>query len=214
MIRVLLVDDHDIVRAAIKSLLKDAKDINVVGESSNGEDAIRVTREVMPDVVIMDLNMPGMGGFEAVMRLLQIKPAPKILVLSTYTSGLVPARLLDLGASGYLSKRANREEMICAIQAVNAGKRYIDQSMEKAIASLHIGLQNNPHPMMQLSERELQVLIMIAHSVKRHEIAKNLYLSKKTIDGYVSKALKKLNANTEAEAVRIAIESGLINTDG
>lgn len=155
-----------------------------------------------------------MGGFEAVMRLLRIKPTPNVLVLSTYASGLVPARLLNLGVSGYLSKRASREEMICAIQTVSTGKRYLDPSMEKAITALHIGLQNNSHPIMQLSERQLQVLIMIIHGMNRNEIAKNLFLSKKTINGYVNEALKKLKASTEAEAVRIAIESGLIDIDG
>ncbi|HVV68184.1 MAG TPA: response regulator [Gammaproteobacteria bacterium] len=213
MIKVLLVDDHELVRTGVRFLLKDAENIEVVGEAKSGEEAIQVAREFLPDVVLMDLNMPGMGGFEAIMRLLRSKPAPKILILSAYTSGLVPLRLLNLGASGYLSKHSNREEMIQAIQTVNAGERYIDLSMVETIASVHVALQNNPPPVGRLAERELQILIMMANGMKRNDIAKSLYLSKKTISGYLVSALKKLGASTEAEAVRLVIESGLVDID-
>jgi two-component system invasion response regulator UvrY len=128
MIRVLLVDDHELVRTGIKFLLNDADNIEVIGEAKNGEEAIRAAREWVPDIVLMDLKMPGMGGFEAVMRLLRSKPAPKILIISAYTGGLVPTRLLGLGVSGYLSKQSNWDEMIRAIQAVHARERYIDPS--------------------------------------------------------------------------------------
>jgi two-component system, NarL family, invasion response regulator UvrY len=211
VIRVLLVDDHELVRTSIKLLLSDVENIVVIGEAKNGEDAIRSAKELDPDVILMDLNMPGMGGFEAIMRLLHNKPAPKILILSAYTSGLVPARLLNLGATGYLSKHAKREEMIQAIQTVSAGNRYVDPSMADIIASFHTAPKNNPSPVMQFSDRELQVLIMIASCIERDDIAKSLYLSKKTINGYIASAFKKLGAKTDAEAIRIAIQKGLIN---
>lgn len=213
MIKVLLVDDHELVRTGVRLLLKDAENIEVMAEAKNGEEAVRIARESLPDVVLMDLNMPGMGGFEATMRLLRGKPVPKILILSAHANGLVPVRLLNLGALGFLSKHSNREEMIRAIQTVNAGERYIDSSMAETIASVQFILQNSPPPIAQLVERELQILIMLANKMKRNEIAKSLFLSKKTISGYLINALKKLGASTESEAVRMIIESGLVDID-
>ncbi len=211
MVRVLLVDDRELVRAGIKLQLKDAKNIDLIGEVKNGEDAIRTINQLMPDVVLMGLNMTGMGGFEAVMRLLRNEPTLKILILSAYINGMVPSHLLDLGVCGYLSKHSNREEMMRAIQIVKAGDRYIDPSIVDAITSFRIQLQNNQLPIGRLTYRELQILIMIANGIERHEIAKNLYLSTKTISAYVIIALNKLGANTEAEAVRMIIESGLFD---
>ncbi len=211
MIRILLVDDHELVRSSLKLMLNDTDTLQVIGEAESGEDAIRAARELNPDIILIDLNMPGMGGFEAIARLLRHKPALKILILSAYTSGLVPARLLDMGAAGYLSKRASREEMLQAIQAVYAGSRYIDPAMAEVIASFHMAAQNNPSPLLQLNERELQILLLIVSGMKRGDIAKSLYLSKKTISGYIANVLKKLGVKTDAEAVRMVIESGLIN---
>lgn len=213
MIKVLLVDDHELVRTSIKLLLSDVENIVVTGEAKNGEDAIRLARELDPDIILMDLNMPGMGGFAAIMRLLHNKPMPKILVLSAYTNGLVPARLLNLGVAGYLSKHAKREELIQAIQAVYEGDRYVDASMADTIASFHIASKNDLSPVAQLTDRELQMLIMIANGMNRDDIAKSLYLSKKTSNGYIASALKKLGAKTDAEAIRIAIQSGLVKID-
>ncbi|HVV69639.1 MAG TPA: response regulator [Patescibacteria group bacterium] len=213
MIKVLLVDDHELVRTSIKLLLGDVENIVVTGEAKSGEDAIRLVRELDPDVILMDLNMPGMGGFEAVMRLLRNKPTPKILILSAYTTGLVPARLLNLGVTGYLSKHAKREDMIHAIQTVYSGNRYIDPLIADSIASFHATSKNNLSSVVQLTDRELQMLILIANGMDRTDIAKSLYLSKKTTNGYISGALKKLGAKTDAEAIRIAIQSGLVKID-
>jgi two-component system, NarL family, invasion response regulator UvrY len=213
MIRILLVDDHKLVRSSIKSLLNDVETIQVIGEAENGEDAIHTARELKPDIVMIDINMPGMGGFEAIYRLLKRKPTPKILILSAYTSGLVPMRLLGLGAAGFLSKRASREEMHQAIQIIYAGGRHIDSSVAEVIASFHIAAQSNPSPLLQLNERELQVLLMVVRGTGRRDIAKILHLSKKTINGYMINVLKKLRVKTDTEAVRMALESGLIDGD-
>ncbi len=213
MIKVLLVDDHELVRACIRLLLQDIENIEVVGEAKSGEEALGATKELKPDVVLLDLNMPGMGGFEAITRLLRIKPSPKILILSAHVEPLVPLRLLKLGAAGYLSKRANQQQMVAAIETVYTGERYIDPQMTDPIASFQMTLQSNPPLLSQLTERELQIIIMLANGLERGEIANSLFLSKKTVDGYLLGAFKKLGVKMEAEAVRMAIQSGLIDTD-
>ena len=210
MIRVLLVDDHELVRTAIKLMLNDAQDFEVIGESENGEDAIRLARELSPDVIIMDLNMPGIGGFEAIVRLLRSNASTKILIISARADGLVPARLIEMGVAGYLSKQASTEQMLLAVRTVYGGDRYIDITMAESIAMFHIAPRENASPFAQLSERELQVLLMVASGMETTEIAEKLYLSKKTINGYQCNLLKKLGARTEVEAVRIAIEHGLV----
>ncbi len=210
MIQVLLVDDHELVRAAIKSMLSNLPDITVIGEAGNGEDAIRLTRELGPDIVLMDLNMPGIGGFEAIMRLLRTNSVTKILIVSAHADGFVPARLIELGVAGYLSKQASEGELIQAIRAVYAGERYIDSSMAENIAMFHIASQDNVSPFANLSERELQVLLMVGNGMDTTEIAEKLYLSKKTINGYQCNVLKKLGVKSDVEAVRLAMDHGLV----
>ncbi|HVV69739.1 MAG TPA: response regulator [Gammaproteobacteria bacterium] len=210
MIRVLLVDDHELVRTAFKLMLNDAQDFEIIGEAENGEDAIRLTRELSPDVIIMDLNMPGIGGFEAIARLLRSNPLTKILIVSARVDGLIPARLIEMGVAGYLSKQASAEQMLVAIRTVYEGGRYIDATMAENIAMFHIAPAENASPFAHLSERELQVLLMVADGMETDEIADKLCLSKKTINGYQCNLLKKLKAKTDVEAVRIAIEHGMV----
>ncbi|HVV68123.1 MAG TPA: response regulator [Gammaproteobacteria bacterium] len=214
MIRILLVDDHEVVRTGIKMLLMDVLDIEIVGEAGNGEEAIRLARELVPDIILMDVNMPGIGGLEATIRLLRNEPTAKILIISAHTDDFLPARLLSLGAVGYLSKSASRDQMIEAINTIYAGNRYVDPIMMDNIVIPRLKVKDNKAiPLAKLSERELQILLMVARGMDVNEIAKKLFLSNKTVNGYRSTILKKLRVKTDVEATRIAIEYGLIDVD-
>src|SRR3989338_10580783 len=125
MINVLLVDDHDLVRAGIKKILDDVSGIKVIGEAATGEDAVKMARKSRPNVVVMDVKMPGIGGFEATRKLIRVDPDIKVLVLTICDNDLYPARLLQAGAAGYITKGASMDEMVRAIRAIYAGQRYI-----------------------------------------------------------------------------------------
>ena len=213
MIQVLLVDDHELVRTGIKLMLQDTADIKVIAEVASGEEAVRMAREIKPDVILMDVNMPGIGGLEATIRLLRAEPLIKVLILSTHTDEVLPSRLISLGAAGYLSKNTTREELITAIQTVNAGQFYVDPTMMDLIVMPRFNPKESTTPIAELSERELQVLLMVARGMEVNEIAEKLFLSAKTINGYRTNILKKLGVKTDVEAARIAIKHGLIDVD-
>jgi two-component system, NarL family, invasion response regulator UvrY len=211
--RILLVDDHEIVRAGIKLMLKSVENIEIVGEASSGEDAINLARELKPDIILMDVNMPGIGGVEATIRLLRNDSNVKILIISSHDDDFLPARLLSIGASGYLTKQAKSEEMIEAIKCIERGNTYIDASLMNHIILPRFANQDTPSPFADFNERELQVLLMVARGIETDEIAQKLFLSTKTINGYRSSILKKLGVKTDVEATRIAIKHGLIDAD-
>ena len=152
MINVLLVDDHDLVRSGIRRILDDVPGINVVSEACSGEEALQLGRKLKPDVVLMDVKMPGIGGFEATRKLLLMDPTIKVLVVTICNNDIYPARLLGVGASGYLTKNATMKEMIQAIKAVHAGQRYISPEIASRLAFRHIS-DVEESPFDKLSER-------------------------------------------------------------
>ncbi len=213
MTRILLVDDHEIVRTGIKLMLNAVDEFEIVGEASSGEEAIGLARELKPDIILMDVNMPGIGGVEATVRLLRTDTAVKILIISSQNDDFLPARLISIGASGYLTKQASSEEMVKAIKSIELGNRYIDSSMIDRIILPHFAAQDQASPFTELNERELQVLLMVARGIDPDEIAQKLFLSIKTINGYRSNILRKLGVKTDVEAARLAIKHGLIDVD-
>lgn len=213
MTRILLVDDHEIVRAGIKLILKPVESFEIVGEASSGEDAINLARELKPDIILMDVNMPGIGGVEATIRLLRNNSNVKVLIISSHDDDFLPARLLRIGASGYLTKQSTAEEMIEAIRCIERGNTYMDDSLTKQVILPRFANKDTPSPFAEFSERELQVLLMVARGIETNEIAQKLFLSTKTINGYRSGILKKLGVKTDVEATRVAIKYGLIDAD-
>jgi len=203
MIRVILVDDHEIVRSAIKLTLKDAKDIEIVAEAKTGEEAVSLTKRLKPDIVLMDMNMPGTDGFSASMQLLQNTVPVKILIISSQESDVLQPRLLQRGISGYISKNAAPETLKEAIRAVHAGKKFFVTTTPTPTNS----------PFTDLSDRELQITLMIAKGMESQEIAERLFLSKKTIHGYHRDLLKKLGVKKDVDLTRLAIKYGLIDLD-
>ena len=208
MVRVLLADDHNLVRTGIRHLLQEARDIEVVAEAQSGEEAIVLATEHNPDVVMMDVSMPGMGGLEATRKLLRINPNFKIIVLTVHIDGPVPARMLEAGAIGYLTKGCDPEEMIQAVRMAHRGQRYVCAEVAQHMVLHHF--DGSRTPIENLSRRELQVMVLVSQGHSIQEISKKLCLSPKTVSTYRSRLFKKLGANTDVELTHLALRHGLI----
>ena len=209
MIDVLLTDDHALVRTGIRRLLEDSGEVRIVGEPDCGEDGIKLVQQLNPDVILMDVSMPGIGGVEACRRILQRDPSQIIIVLTVHNEQTFPKRMLEIGARGYLTKECGVDEMLLAIKQVVAGKAYIAPSIAQQLAlSLLPGNQNNP--IDRLSRREFQVMLMISHGLTNAEISEKLCLSPKTVSTYRLRLLEKLGAQNEVYLVKIAVEQGMV----
>ena len=209
MIKVLLVDDHDIVRFGIRLLLQDAQNIKIIGEAKSGNEAVKLAKELVPDVVIMDIHMPEGNGLEATKKMKRHNPDIKILALTIYNDEPYPSRLLQAGASGYITKTCDPEEMIRAIRTINAGQSYISSKIAQQIAIKRY-VKGEQSPMDKLSERELQITLMITEGQKVQDIAKKLCLSPKTINSYRYRIFQKLQINSDVELTLMAMRMGLI----
>ena len=212
MIKVLLVDDHELVRMGIRSLLEDVTGIDVVGEASSGEEAVQMVKKLHPHVVLMDVKMPGMGGLEAIKRILRVDETTKVLAVTVYGEEPYPSRVLQAGAVGYLTKGAGMQEMVQAIKTVSSGKRYISPEVAQQLALKHLNDEKDS-PFDGLSEREMQVMIMITSCQKVQEISDQLCLSPKTVNSYRYRLFEKLNINSDVELTHLAIRHNLIDTD-
>ena len=208
-ITVLVVDDHEIVRTGIVSLLNTLPLVQVLGEASSGEDAVRLVQKKNPRVVLMDVRMPGMGGLQATVNILKSSPAVKIIALTVCNDDLFPTKLLQAGAHGYLTKNTNKEEVWMAIEAVVSGRRYISPDIASSMALKHLNEQGNP-PFELLSDRELQVAMMITSGRKVQEISEVLFLSPKTVNSYRYRIFEKLMVKNDVELTRLAYKHGLL----
>ena len=211
MIKVMLVDDHDLVRTGIKRLLEDHPDIKIVGEATSGEQALELVTENDPDVVLMDINMPGIGGLEATRKLLQRKPKLKIIVVTMHEDELFAQRLLKAGAMGYLTKGAKVDEILQALQAVIANQRYLCPSIAQQIALSQMA-EEESSPFDSLSERELQVLLMMMDGQSISVISEKLCLSPKTVSTYRTRLYAKLGVQNDIELARLALQFGVVES--
>lgn len=205
----MLVDDHAVVRMGFKMLLESASEIKVIAEAENGEMAIKAYVEHKPSVVVMDITMPGMGGLEAIERILAKDSSARILVLSAHEDSVHPKRVLNAGAMGYLTKRSAAEELIKAIRMVASGKKYIEASVAQQMAIQQ--LSGDQSPVDVLSEREFEVFMSLAKGKTTNEIAENLFLSPRTVGTHLYNIKQKLNAQNSAEIALIAMRSGLLD---
>jgi two-component system invasion response regulator UvrY len=209
MIKVLLADDHAVVRTGFRLLLQSQPDINVVAEAQSGEAACQMYAELAPDVVVMDLGMPGMGGLEALRRIRAHNPAARVLALSAHDDPMHARRALREGALGFLSKRSAPEALIEAIASVAAGRRYIDPNLAQKLALAEIeGATRSP--IEQLSEREFEVFIRLAGGSTVQKIADDLKLSASTIGTHLYNIKQKLGVVNQSELTLLAIRHGLI----
>ena len=209
LINVMLVDDHAVVRMGFKMLLESDADIKVVAEADSGEQAIQRFVEFKPHVVVMDITMPGIGGLEAIERILAKDSSAKILVLSAHEDSVHPKRVLNAGAMGYLTKRSAAEEMIKAIRVVATGKKYLEAIVAQQMAIQQLSGDQNPVDV--LSPREFEVFMALAKGKTTNEIAETLFLSPRTVGTHLYNIKQKLNANNSAEIALIAMRSGLLD---
>ena len=207
-LNVLLVDDHSVVRMGFKMLIDSEKDMQVIAEAETGEEGIKKFQEIKPDVIVMDITMPGIGGLEAIERIIAKDKNAKILVLSAHEDSVHPKRVLSAGAIGYLTKRSAAEELINAIRTVGSGKKYIESSVAQQLAITQLSGENNPTEV--LSDREFEVFISLAKGKSTNEIADTMCLSPRTVGTHLYNIKQKLNANNSAEIALIAIRCGLL----
>jgi two-component system, NarL family, invasion response regulator UvrY len=207
-VRVMLVDDHAVVRMGFRLLLEGAADIRVAAEAECGEEAVRVFPEVKPDVVVMDISMPGIGGLEAIDRILAREPQARILVLSAHEDAMHARRVLKAGAAGYLTKRSAAEELIQAIRQVAQGKTYLEPSIAQQLAMQQVSGEKSLVDM--LSEKEFKVFLALAKGTSVTEIAEIMSLSPRTVGTHLYNIKQKLGASNSAELAIIAIRAGLL----
>jgi two-component system invasion response regulator UvrY len=207
-LRVMLVDDHAVVRMGFRLLLQGTPDIEVVAEADSGEEAVRQFPEVRPDVVVMDISMPGIGGPEAIGRILAREPSARILVLSAHEDVMHARRVLKAGAAGYLTKRSAAEALIQAIRQVAHGKTFLEGSIAQQLAMQQ--LSGEKSPVDTLSEKEFKVFLALAKGRSVAEIAEVMSLSPRTIGTHLYNIKQKLGASNQAELAIIAIRSGLV----
>jgi len=209
MIKVLLVDDHELVRTGIRHILDEASDIEVIGEASSGDEALKNARKLEPDLVLMDVNMPGMGGIEATRRMVRLLPDIKVIALTILDEDPFPARLHEAGAKGYLTKGCPAAEVLDAIRMVSRGQPYVASS----VARKHMLADWNgvaATPFEELSAREMQVAMMILDGQRTQEISDGLCLSPKTVSTYRQRIYEKLGAKNDVELTRLAYRHNLI----
>lgn len=212
MINVLLVDDHELVRTGIRKILDEIKGLKVVGEVETGEEAVQFCRKEEPDVVLMDVSMPGIGGLEATKKILRYAPDVKIIVLTVHSEDPFPTKVMQIGASGYLTKGTGPDEMVNAIRAVKSGQRYITPEIAQQMA-LNQFKSVEENPFNSLSERELQIMLMITRGEKVPNISEQLVLSTKTINSYRYRMFDKLKVSNDVELTHLAIRHGMLKTE-
>jgi two-component system invasion response regulator UvrY len=208
MISVMLVDDHVLVRKGFCLLLQDAPDISVVAEADSGEEACRLFPEHLPAVTVMDITMPGIGGIEAMRRILGKHPGARILTLSAHEDTIHARRALSAGAAGYLSKRSAPEALVSSIRQVAEGKKVIDPAIAQELALSQLSPRQNPVDV--LSDREFEVFLHLARGKSVAAIADMLHLSASTVGTHLYNIKQKLGAANAAELAMIAVRSGLI----
>jgi two-component system invasion response regulator UvrY len=207
-IRILLADDHAVVRSGLRRLLEQRPGFEVVAEAETGEEAYQVFNEHRPDVAVMDLSMPGMGGLEAIRRILLRDPAARLLVFSMHENAAFASQALKAGARGYVTKTGASDELVAAIQEVARGKVYISKEIAQKIAMQTLG--GGEDPMRELSTREFEVFRLIAEGRNSEEIGEMLKISQKTVANYQTLIKQKLNVTTSVELIRLAIRQGVI----
>lgn len=213
MTKVMLVDDHRLLRAGLRRLLADVSDIDVVAEAASGEEALAVARQCEPDIVLMDIQMPGIGGIEATERLVRAHPHLKVVGVSMFVTEPFPSRMLAAGATGYVSKECTADELVTAVRRVAAGERYLGTDIASKLAVALVANDGSTSPFNQLSQRELQVMLMVTRGLNIQTISNSLHLSPKTVSTYRYRLFEKLGVDNDVALTRLAMRHGLLNLE-
>ncbi|WP_280562245.1 UvrY/SirA/GacA family response regulator transcription factor [Chromohalobacter sp. 48-RD10] len=209
MIKVLVADDHHLVRTSIARMLDSEDDLHVIAEAVDGEEAVNMAREMRPDIVLMDIRMPGIGGLEATRKIMRGMSDIKVVIVTAFLEEAFAQRFMDAGAAGFISKGTELNEMVRAIRAIFGGQRYISPDIAQKVVLSKIGSQDNPFD--QLSHRELQVAMMIVNCHKVSDISDRLFLSPKTVNTYRYRIFEKLNVQSDVELTHLGLRYGLID---
>ncbi len=208
-IRVYLIDDHALVRTGMKMILAGEFDIEVVGDTDNGEDALREVRSLKPDVILCDLHLPGMSGLEITERISQSKLSAKVIIVSVLEDGPMPKRLLEAGASGYIGKAGDAIELLRAVREVARGRRYLGINVAQHMALANV--DGNASPFDELSPREVEIAMLLIQGLRQEDIAKRLSLSAKTINTHKSRLFRKVGIQDSIALARLATQYGLLD---
>lgn len=208
-VRVLLADDHAVVREGYRTLLRQAPGIEVVGEAASGEAACRLYAELQPDVVVMDLSLPGIGGLEAIRRILARAPRARVLVFSMHEDAVFVEQALEAGARGYLTKSCAPENLIEAVREIAAGRMFLEGQVAQRVA--YQRTRGDSSPFARLSPREFEIFCLLAEGATAADIARRLSLSAKTVANYGTQIKAKLEVHTTAELTRLGIRHGLLS---
>jgi len=213
-IKIIIADDHRLFREGLVNLLSDSKDIEILAQAENGMDVIAKAKELNPDVIIMDIGMPVLNGVEATVKLLKELPAIKVIALSMHSDKQYIKGMLEAGASGYLFKNCAYDELIEAIHTVNTGKKYLSDKITEIMIQDYLGKEESmPETDSELTERESEILRLIAEGASTSEISELLFVSVKTIGTHKQHLLEKLNLKTSTDLVKYAIKKGIISLD-
>lgn len=214
MVKILVVDDHDLVRMGISRILDDVEEFSVVGNANTGEEAIRLVRELDPDVVMMDVKMPGIGGVEATKRIKLVNEEISIIAVTSCDDDLYPSKLMRAGASAYITKKAAPDEMIEAVNKVVSGQTYMSAEIAQQLAlKSSSAVKSEDSPFEQLSDRELQVAMMTIRGQKPNEISDILNVSAKTVNSFRYRIFEKFKISSDVELVLFAVKHGMFDVD-
>ena len=211
IVKVVLVDDHTVVRSGLRRLLESHKSIEIVAEADTGEMAYQVYGEVLPDVVLMDISMPGMGGLEAAKRILQRYPQAKIVIFSMHEAVSFAAQALKAGVKGYVTKTGVADDLVQAVLDVAKGRTFLSQDVAQKVALQTLIGESNP--LQQLTSREFEVFRLLAEGKRVEDVAEMLKISQKTVANYYTLIKQKLSVNSPVEMVRLAMKHGLIDAE-
>jgi two-component system invasion response regulator UvrY len=191
-------------------MLTDVKGVKVIGEASNGEDGIKMVKQLEPEMIIMDVNLPGINGIEVAARILRINPEIKILIVTACEDLVYPSRLLEIGVFGYLTQKSTFKELVHAIQGISHGQRYVSQELAQNLLFEKVGVDHDKTQFDKLSNKELQIALFIGKGLKPQEIAELINISPKTVNSYRYRIFEKINVNSDVALVRLLLKHGLI----
>jgi two-component system response regulator NreC len=211
-LRILIADDHGLLRAGLRSLLGTERNMEVVGVASDGFEALRLAKELQPDIVLMDVSMPGLGGIETTRRLVKFKPDARVLILTVHEDQGLLQEAIRAGAAGYILKRAVESELINAIQAVARGDLYVYPTMTRALLEGKVTRPSGRTEIGTLTSREIEVLRLIVRGYTNRQMGEKLNLSVRTVESHRANLMEKLQLRSRVDLVRFAAENGLLET--